>query len=59
MLLQCEICNAKVSQLMKVPCGFYLEISSSNVLTFVMPLDETAYRNLCLDCLFQNLEGEK
>lgn len=51
MLLQCETCLAKCSELAKIPCGFYLDRTEKGVLLFVQPNDETAYRDICLKCL--------
>jgi hypothetical protein len=51
MLLQCEICQTKVSEIAKVPCGYYFEKEDGKPLLFIMPNDETAYRDICLSCL--------
>jgi hypothetical protein len=50
MLLICDICETVTDQLAKIPCGFYIE-KEGDQRFFVQPLDELAYRNLCLDCL--------
>jgi hypothetical protein len=51
MLLQCDICQLKLTACAKVPCGFYIEKQDDGTILFVMPTDETAYRDICLDCL--------
>lgn len=52
MLLQCDNCNAKVSALAKLPCGFELE-KKEDQLYLCMATDESVYRNICLTCLHQ------
>lgn len=51
MLLQCDICHVKVSQCAKIPCGFYIEKQEDGTTLFIMPTDETAYRDICVNCL--------
>lgn len=55
MLLICEMCGSKNFSIMKIPCGYYIDKWSDNTLTFTMPNDEEAYRNICLACI----TGEK
>lgn len=53
MLLQCEICHNKKSEIAKIPCGYYLDKYDNGELIFIMPTDEEAYRDVCLDCLLK------
>lgn len=56
MLLQCEFCQAKKAEMMKIPCGFYFELTSLGQPVFVMPTNGDGYRNICLDCLYEQKE---
>lgn len=57
MLLECDFCGNAYSQIMKVPCGYYIE-KNGDKYTFIMPNDETAYRNVCFKCLLASSEKE-
>lgn len=52
MLLQCEMCQTKVKEIAKVPCGFSYEREGKN-LVIIFPNNEDAYRNICLACLLK------
>ena len=58
MLLICDLCDKKVSQLAKIPCGFYIE-KTGDQFTFIMPNDELGYRNICARCILQECEKEQ
>lgn len=53
MLLQCEMCQANVTEIAKIPCGYYLEKEEDKNWIFIMPNDEEGYRNICIKCLFK------
>ena len=57
MLLECDLCGNAFSRIMKVPCAYYIEVDGDKF-TFIMPNDETAYRNICLNCIIGNSEKE-
>lgn len=57
MLLQCDNCQEKFSELAKIPCGFFVEKQGARII-FVMPTDEESYRNICIKCLLIQLEKE-
>jgi hypothetical protein len=50
MLLECVVCHNHFSQLAKIPCGYYIEKGNDKTV-FIMPVDETSYRNICAVCL--------
>lgn len=52
MLLQCDICKQNRLEVLKVPCGYYLE-RDDNGTYFVMPMNEERYRDICLECIFK------
>lgn len=46
----CEVCNTAYTQILKIPCGYYIE-QFGEALAF-----ELAYRNICLDCISSEKE---
>lgn len=57
MLLICDKCKRGFKQIMKIPCGFYIEEENDKYI-FVIPEDESVYCNVCLDCVLLGYEKE-
>ena len=55
MLLMCDLCGIAYNKIAKLPVGFFVEMHGDKYI-FIMPLDERAYRNICLKCIFANSE---
>lgn len=55
MLLQCDMCHEKKYEILKIPCGYYLEKEAGkDFVMFTMPNDEEAYRDICFDCILKS-----
>jgi hypothetical protein len=50
----CDSCGKALMKIFKLPCAYYIE-KHGEQLTLVMPIDEEAYSNICLECI----SGEK
>ena len=49
MLLICDGCLRECKELMKIPCGYYIEWGDKSVV--FMTYNENAYHNFCSNCL--------
>ena len=55
MLLKCDGCDKIVRSCAKIPCAYLIE-SYNKKTHLIIPNDEMAYRNFCIQCLFEQSE---
>jgi hypothetical protein len=49
-MFECEVCLKQVNSFLMLPTGLTIEIHKNEKI-IIMPLDESAYRNICLPCI--------
>lgn len=56
MMLRCDFCMRKCSGVIKVPSGYFVNVTDTEII-FTMPTGESSYSNMCLNCVCNR--GEK